>query len=116
MTKENTDLKKLEERRKASFKDTLVGSMDTQMDEGDMGSDEEIYDDDEMDGDEEGHCFSMGMSKEGKIDVRKPWNMSVIIKLVGRSIGYHFLLRRLQSMCRIQNPFTLINLSNDSLL
>lgn len=39
--------------------------------------------------------------------------MSLIIKLMGKSVGYRFLFRKLQAMWRIQNSFTLINLSND---
>lgn len=39
--------------------------------------------------------------------------ISLIVKLVGRTIGYQFLLRRLQTMGRVQHPFSLIDLSND---
>lgn len=32
--------------------------------------------------------FGIGMTKTEKIDARRPWRNSLIIKLVGRSIGY----------------------------
>lgn len=53
------------------------------------------------------------MTREEKIEARKPWHLSMIIKLVGRSIRYQFLLRRLQSMWKTQLAFMLIDLSND---
>lgn len=32
-----------------------------------------------------------GMMREEKIEERRPWRNSLIVKLVGRSIGYHYL-------------------------
>lgn len=48
----------------------------------------EVTDDDFLEADDDGSWFSMGMSKEEKYEAKKPWCMSLIIKLVGRSIGY----------------------------
>lgn len=99
-------------RRKTSYRDTMMGvCINTQI-EGEYASDGEISDDDILEEDE-GSWFSMGMFKEEKLEARKSWWMSVIIKLVGRSIGRQFLLRKLQAIWHIQNPFTLMNLSND---
>lgn len=54
-----------------------------------------------------------GMTKEEKIEARRPWKLSVIIKLVGRSIGYPFLLKKIQIVWKIQQKLSLIDLSND---
>lgn len=82
----------------------------------DPGDEDEgiVSDDDPLD-DEEDESF-MGLTKEEKIESRKAWRMSVIIKLIGRSIGYHYLLRRLHAMWKIQHPFSLIDLSNDFII
>lgn len=70
-------------------------NIDTQM-EGDVFDTEKDTSDDDDDYDDvEGPWISMGMTKEGKHEARKPWRLSLIIKLVGRSIGYQFPLRRL---------------------
>lgn len=86
----------LEERRKISFKDLFIGHQTSErMDEDGRQDDDDISDDDMVDDEEEGPWLSMGMTKEEKIEARKPWELSIIIKLVGKTIGYHYLLRRL---------------------
>lgn len=61
----------------------------------------------------EGPWFSMGMSKQEKLEARRPWRWSLIIKLVGNNIGYHYLLCRLQSLWKLQTQFILIDLTHD---
>lgn len=56
---------------------------------------------------EDGPWFSMSMTKEEKVEARRPRRLSLIIKLVGQSIGYPFLLHRLQAMWKTHQPFTL---------
>lgn len=55
----------------------------------------------------------MGMTREEKYEARKPWQLSLIIKHVGRSIGYQYLLRKLQVMWKIQHHFLFMCQSND---
>lgn len=55
----------------------------------------------------------MGMSKSENLEARKPWKTSLIIKLVGQKIGYHYLSKRLLAMWKPQSVFTLTNLTND---
>lgn len=87
-------------RRKSSYKEKVMGStLDTEM--GDVEGDEvedNVCDDDEVQEDDTGPWFSMGTIKQEKIDARWPWKMSLIIKLVGRSVGYHFLHNHLQAL------------------
>lgn len=75
--------------------------------------DSEVSEDDLSEDEGDGQLFSMGMTRQEKIDARKPWRTSLIIKLIGRKIGYQFLLRRLQTMWRIKSPFMLIDLPCD---
>lgn len=73
-----------------------------------------VSDDDyELEEEVNGPWFSMGMMKEEKIEARKPWHLSLLIKLVEQSIGYQFLPRRLQAIWRSQQEFSLIDLCND---
>ena len=70
-----------------SFKDNLLGQRLKNLDEDyisedkeDEGSDE----DEEMDRD----CPTIRLSKEENVRIRLPWKKTLIIKLLGRSIGY----------------------------
>lgn len=58
-------------------------------------------------------CLSLGMTKAKKIEARRTWWNSLIIKLIGRSIWYHFPWRRIQTMWRTQSEPLLIDLGND---
>lgn len=53
------------------------------------------------------------MSKEEKKMAPTPWRYNVIIKVVGKKVGYHFLYNKLHAMWRLQSPFMLIDLTND---
>lgn len=55
----------------------------------------------------------MGMTNEEKCEARKPWRLSLIIKQTGRSMGYQFLLCRLQILWKTRQTFMLIDLHND---
>lgn len=57
--------------------------------------------------------FGMGMSREEKLEARWPWRNSLIIKLIGRSTGYHYLWRQLQAMWRTQGEPLMIDLGYD---
>lgn len=97
-----------------SYRDSLCGWQGTTRMDTDVTDDDSKASDDDLSDDEvEGPLFSMGITMQDKIIARKPWRTSLIIKLIGRKIGYQFLLRRLQSMWRIQSPFALIDLPND---
>lgn len=60
--------------------------------------DDEVSDDDLMEREEGGPWFNMGMTMEGKRESRRLWRISVIIKLIRRRIGYHYLSKCIQAM------------------
>lgn len=95
--------------KESLFKGQGVMHMETDI----VDDDSDASDNDLSDDDIEGPMFSMGISKQDKINARKPWRTSLIVKLVGGKIGYQALYRRLQSMWKIQSPFVLIDLSTD---
>lgn len=74
--------------------------------------DREVSDDDLIEESTDGTSVGMGMTREEKIKVRKPWRNSLIIKLVGRSIGYRYLWRRIQLIWLKQDDPLIIDLVN----
>lgn len=79
-----------------SYQDSVVGD-NKGVPQVDEDVDGDVSDDDVVD--EGGETwFGIGMTMEEKIATRRPWRNSLIIKLVGRSIGYQYLLKRIQAM------------------
>lgn len=91
--KTSKEMEKLQEdRRRKSFRDMVLGSSkDEAMEEAQEGTshdDGEISDDDAIEGDDDGPCIKLGMTKEAKKVAREPWKYSVIIKVVvGRRVA-----------------------------
>lgn len=77
------------------------------------GEEEEVSDDDIEEEVVDVSMFSMGISRKENREARKPWRTSLIIKLVGRKIGYQYLLRRIQKMWQAQSTISLIDLPNN---
>ncbi|XP_011048782.1 PREDICTED: uncharacterized protein LOC105142718 [Populus euphratica] len=73
-----------------------------------------IFDDDEVNGEDD--CPLIKLSLDGKQRIRKPWRQTLIIKVMGKRIGYNYLLKRLQTLCRIQGDINLVDLGNDFFL
>lgn len=48
--------------------------------------------------------------------MRRPWRQTLIVKLLGRTIGYNYLLRRIQAIWRPKASIELIALDNDYFL
>ena len=74
-----------------SFRDRLLRFSSTQVED---DIDDEISEDEEgdMDSEDDIHCPTVRVTKEEKRRYRKPWRLSLIIKLMGRRIGYRTLL------------------------
>lgn len=54
----------------------------------------------------------MSMTREEKIISRRQLRRSVIIKMIGKRIGYHYLSKRLQALWNMQSTTMLIELPN----
>lgn len=90
---EENDQARIENRRKSSYRDKVMGiKCDVAM-EGD-NQEGDVSDDDDLEDEKEGPWFLMGMTREEKSKAMKPWRLSLIVKLVGHSTGYQFLLWR----------------------
>ena len=96
-----------------SFTDSLMkdqSGADTEMNEG--VDDLDVADEDviiETDGCIPSVVFSQKMQEQLVL----PWKNTVIVKLLGRSIGYRSLCTKLESLWRVNQGFTVIDLEND---
>lgn len=71
-----------------TYRDSVMGGSDNgEGDPEERDEEGDVSDDVVEEGDVE-TWFGMGMMREEKIEARRPWRNSLIIKLVGRSIGY----------------------------
>lgn len=68
------------------------------MDEDGRLEEGELSDDDEIKESNDGTWFGIRMTSEGKIKAKCSWRNALIINLIGRYIGYHYLWRRLQAI------------------
>lgn len=75
-------------------------------------NDGEVSDDDLIEESSVGTWFEIGITREEKIEACRPWRNSLIVKLVARSIGSHYLWRRIQVMWRTQDDPLMIDLGN----
>lgn len=101
--------------QRPSYRDTLRGmqgndSLDV---EGSDGEDGDVLDDGVAEEVEDSSLFSMRMFRHEKMEARKPWRTSLIIKLVKRKIGHQYILKRLQATWRLQSTISIIDLHND---
>ena len=96
-----------------SYVESLMGNsfVEPEIDEN-MQANECISEDDEDDC-EEDDCPLIKLSAEEKKRIRKPWQQTLIIKLMGRKVGYMFLIQRLKNMWKLRGDFTLTDLGND---
>ena len=88
------------------FKEKLLGQILENLDEDlifedeeDEGSDE----DEEIDRD----CPTIRLSKEEKVRIRLPWKKTLIIKLLGRSIGYNLLLWKINELMETKSFYSI---------
>lgn len=100
-------------RGKTSYKDAAMGVQGKER-RGLMVEDLEGYisDDDVVKISADDSWVGVGMTNEEKREARRPWWNSLTIKLMTRSIGYHYLWKRLQAMWRTQTEPLLIDLGN----
>ncbi|XP_031131731.1 uncharacterized protein LOC116033116 [Ipomoea triloba] len=61
-------------------------------------------------------CPTIRLSAKEKNRICEPWRQTLIIKVMGRRVGYAYLLRRLNTMWRPKGRMELIALDNDYFL
>lgn len=82
-----------------------------------MDVEEVCVSDDEDDlGGKDADTAVVWLSKEDKLRIRRPWNNSIIAKVVGRKVGFHFLSSKLNSMWRPSGIMSVIDLGQEYFL
>lgn len=99
-----------------SYKTILTGNNDRNKTE--TSEEEMAYDDEKEEEDKESDtdCPVIKLTKEEKARLRKPWRQSLIIKVMGKRVGYAYLLRRLVTIWHPKSKIELITLENDYFL
>uniref|UniRef100_A0A6N2LZK8 CCHC-type domain-containing protein n=1 Tax=Salix viminalis TaxID=40686 RepID=A0A6N2LZK8_SALVM len=96
-----------------SYVEKLMGesSVTHEMDEDNLPND--CISEDEDDDADEDDCPVIKISSEEKKRIRAPWKQTLIIKLMGRKVGYMFFMQRLRNMWKLRGDFTLTDLGNE---
>jgi len=98
-----------------TYKDSLIGSSYLPRDMSEDASFKECISEDEEDEDEE-DCPVIKLSVEEKKRIRFPWRQTLIVKVMGRRVGYMYLIKRLKAMWKIQTDLELVDLGNEFFL
>jgi hypothetical protein len=98
-----------------SYKDSLIGSSYLPRVMCEDAAPEECISEDEEDEDEE-DCPVIKLSAEEKKRIRSPWRQTLIVKVMGRRVGYMYLIKRLKTLWKIQTDLELVDLGNDFFL
>lgn len=61
-------------------------------------------------------CPVIPVTREEKERLRRPWHLTLIIKLLGKKVNYSYLQQRLLKMCKPNASFYLIALDQDYFL
>ncbi|XVE96848.1 hypothetical protein REPUB_Repub02eG0258600 [Reevesia pubescens] len=59
---------------------------------------------------------SLPISADEHEDLCAPWRKTLIIKVLGKSVGFNFLWNRLRQIWRLEEDFSLVDLGNDFFL
>ncbi|XP_031124327.1 uncharacterized protein LOC116027041 [Ipomoea triloba] len=73
-----------------------------------------VSDDEEEDGDTDvdGGCPVIRLTKEEKVRLRAKWRQSLIVKVMGRNVGYTYLLKRLTAIWHPKARMELVTMEN----
>lgn len=77
---------------------------------------ETVSDDEDMNDEEDPECPTIKLSKEEKRRLRQPWQQTLIIKVLGRRVGYTYLAKRLHTIWHPKAKMELVALDEDYFL
>ena len=80
-------------------------------DESFISDDEEMYEEEE---DED--CPTIRLSKVEKARLRSLWRQTLIVKVLGRTVGFTYLLRRIKALWHPKSHIDLVAMDNDYFL
>ena len=102
-------------RRKFSYRDMVMGEASRGQEQylSGLSDFEEVISDDDEDDSE---CPTIKLSCDEKVRLRSTWARTLIIKLIGRAVGFKFLERRLLALWRIESNIDVVDVGNDCYL
>ena len=107
-------------RSKSSFKDMLIGEIPgayaqafefPNLMDSDAESDDEVSTAELREG-----LVAVKLSRETKLRIREPWSKAIIVKLVGRTVGFNFLQNKLNQLWKPTGRLDCVDLGNDFFL
>ncbi|XP_015380884.1 uncharacterized protein LOC107174472 [Citrus sinensis] len=99
-----------------SFKDKLMEDQNDGEEEL-LGREEELeFDPEDVVISERGSIPSISFSEKIQAQLRKPWRNTVVVKLLGRTLGYRALCNKLNEVWKTTQGFSVIDLENDFFL
>ncbi|XVE81857.1 hypothetical protein DITRI_Ditri15bG0099800 [Diplodiscus trichospermus] len=102
-------------RRKVSCKDVVLEKNRLGFSATPCDAMDEVVSDDEMDEvEEDKECPTVRVSFKEKRRLRSQWSKALIIKLIGHTVGFNFLTRRLRALWQIKYPMEVIDVGNDA--
>lgn len=115
---EEGDSREHSERRKTSYREmVLVSNMDAGTNENSSYPDnvEDVSDDEQVDESalNDPDCPTIPVSKHEKRSMRSRWSKALIVKLIGHTVGFNFLSRRLKALWHIQSHIDVIDVGHD---
>lgn len=73
-----------------------------------------VSDDDEVaSGEEDPLCPMVHLTKAEKVRLRNPWRKTLIIKVMGKPVGFNFLYRRIRMLWHPSRDMELVTMDND---
>ncbi|XP_019183349.1 PREDICTED: uncharacterized protein LOC109178208 [Ipomoea nil] len=111
----NTFVPQVSETARRTYAQTVKGQADMHVSQEewcDESSDDDDQDDISDEEDEDPLCPTIRLSRAEIEQIRAPWRKAIIVKVMGRSIGYAYLLRRLNSMWKPKGKMDLIAIDN----
>lgn len=85
-----------ENRKRPSFKETLLGTPDPASPKLDDAAMEEYWFEDDGDEDEEDpECPTISITKEEFVAMCRPWKKALIVKVLGKKVGFSILHKRI---------------------
>lgn len=75
-------------------------------------------DDDDLEGEGEDDplCLTIRVTREDHLRMYKPWRKALLVKLLGMSIGYGYLSKRLKELWKPKHSLEIITLDNEYFL
>ncbi|XP_031124339.1 uncharacterized protein LOC116027054 [Ipomoea triloba] len=95
-----------------SFKQVLAN--ETTLSEQQMAEEIDLVSEDEEDGDDDidKNCPIIRLTREEKVRLRSKWKQTLIVKVMGRNVGYVYLLKRLTALWRPKARMELVTIDN----